>query len=74
MKRADQAGLKSKWYELLSPHSMRAGFVTTAYRNAVPDEEIMATQGIAALPRCGATFGGQNRGEAVITRVVLEMR
>jgi integrase len=37
---ADQAGLKSKWYEALSPHSMRAGF-TTAYRDGVPDEDIM---------------------------------
>jgi integrase len=41
LKRTEQAGLKSKWYEPLSPHSMRAGFVTTAYRNGVPDEEIM---------------------------------
>jgi integrase len=41
LKRAAQAGLKWKWYEPLSPHSMRAGFVTTAYRNGVPDEEIM---------------------------------
>ena len=41
LKRADLGGLKSKWYEPLSPHSMRAGFVTTACRNGVPDEEIM---------------------------------
>jgi hypothetical protein len=41
LKRADHAGLKSKWYEPLRPHSMRAGFVTTAGRNGVPDEEIM---------------------------------
>jgi integrase len=41
LKRTEQAGLKSKWSEPLSPHSMRAGFVTTAYRNGVPDEEIM---------------------------------
>ena len=40
-KRAEQAGLKGKWSEPLSPHSLRAGFVTTAYRNGVPDEEIM---------------------------------
>ena len=25
----------------VSPHGLRAGFVTTAYRNGVPDEEIM---------------------------------
>jgi integrase len=41
LKRAEQAGLSAKWSEPLSPHSMRAGFVTTAYRNGVPDEEIM---------------------------------
>jgi integrase len=40
-KRADQAGLKSTWNEPISPHGLRAGFVTTAYRNGVPDEEIM---------------------------------
>jgi integrase len=27
--------------EPVSPHGLRAGFVTTAYRNGVPDEEIM---------------------------------
>lgn len=41
LKRAAQAGLKSKVFEPISPHSMRAGFVTTAYKNNVPDEEIM---------------------------------
>jgi integrase len=41
LKRAEQASLAGKWCEPLSPHSMRAGFVTTAYRNGVPDEEIM---------------------------------
>jgi integrase len=41
LRRAEQAGLKGEWSEALSPHSMRAGFVTTAYRNGVPDEEIM---------------------------------
>jgi integrase len=41
LKRAKQAHLGAKWSEPLSPHSMRAGFVTTAYRNGVPDEEIM---------------------------------
>jgi integrase len=41
LKRTEQAGRKGKWSEPVSPHSMRAGFVTTAYRNGVPDEEIM---------------------------------
>jgi hypothetical protein len=27
--------------EPVSPHGLRAGFVTTAYGNGVPDEEIM---------------------------------
>ncbi len=39
--RAKQAGLKSKWQEPISPHGLRAGFVTAAYGNGVPDEEIM---------------------------------
>ncbi|HYZ63605.1 MAG TPA: site-specific integrase, partial [Acetobacteraceae bacterium] len=41
LKRASQAGLKGSWAEPVSPHGLRAGFVTTAYRNGVPDEEIM---------------------------------
>ncbi len=39
--RALQAGLKGKWQEPISAHSLRAGFVTTAYGNGVLDEEIM---------------------------------
>ena len=41
LKRAARAGLKSTLAEPVSPHGLRAGFVTTAYRNGVPDEEIM---------------------------------
>jgi integrase len=41
LRRAKQAGLKSKWREPVSPHSLRAGFVTAAYGSGVPDEEIM---------------------------------
>ncbi|HME24817.1 MAG TPA: site-specific integrase [Acetobacteraceae bacterium] len=41
LKRAAQAGLKGTLPEPVSPHGLRAGFVTTAYRNGVPDEEIM---------------------------------
>jgi integrase len=41
LKRAAQAGLKGTLAEPVSPHGLRAGFVTTAYRNGVPDEEIM---------------------------------
>ena len=41
VKRAAQAGIASTWEEPVSPHGLRAGFVTAAYRNGVPDEEIM---------------------------------
>ena len=41
VKRAGQAGLRNTWFEPVSPHGLRAGFVTAAYRNGVPDEEIM---------------------------------
>ena len=34
-------GMRSTLAEPVSPHGLRAGFVTTAYRNGVPDEEIM---------------------------------
>jgi integrase len=41
LKRAAKAGLNGSLAEPVSPHGLRAGFVTTAYRNGVPDEEIM---------------------------------
>jgi integrase len=43
LKRASKIGLKGSLAEpvSVSPHGLRAGFVTTAYRNGVPDEEIM---------------------------------
>jgi integrase len=40
-KRAAAAGIKGTLLEPITPHGMRAGFITTAYRNRVPDEEIM---------------------------------
>lgn len=40
-KRAALAGITGTLLEPVTPHGMRAGFVTTAYRNGVPDEEIM---------------------------------
>lgn len=40
-RRAAEAGIKGTLSEPVSPHGLRAGFVTTAYRNGVPDEEIM---------------------------------
>ena len=45
LKRAAKAGLKGTLAEPFSPHGLRAGFVTTAYRNGVPDEEIMGLNG-----------------------------
>jgi integrase len=41
LRRAAQAGVQVSLAEPVSPHGLRAGFVTTAYRNGVPDEEIM---------------------------------
>ena len=40
-KRAAQAGLVGSIWEPITPHGLRAGFVTTAYKNGVSDEEIM---------------------------------
>lgn len=41
LRRAAQAGIKGTLAEPVSPHGLRAGFVTAAYRNGVADEEIM---------------------------------
>ena len=41
IRRAASAGIKGTLQEPVTPHGMRAGFITTAYRNGVPDEEIM---------------------------------
>jgi integrase len=41
LRRAAEAGVKGSLSEPISPHGLRAGFVTTAYRNGVADEEIM---------------------------------
>jgi len=41
LRRAAQAGLRGSLAEPVSPHGLRAGFITTAYRNGVSDEEIM---------------------------------
>lgn len=41
LKRAALAGLKGTHREPISPHGLRAGFITTAYSNGVRDEEIM---------------------------------
>jgi integrase len=41
LRRAALAGVKGSLAEPVSPHGLRAGFVTMAYRNGVADEEIM---------------------------------
>ena len=41
LRRAGEAGVNGSFAEPISPHGLRAGFVTTAYSNGVPDEEIM---------------------------------
>jgi integrase len=40
-KRSAAAGISGTIWEPITPHGMRAGFVTTAYKNGVSDEEIM---------------------------------
>jgi integrase len=40
-KRAAQANISGTIWEPITPHGMRAGFITAAYKNGVPDEEIM---------------------------------
>ena len=42
LRRAAQAGLKVSGLERLSPHGLRAGFVTEAYQAGARDEHIMA--------------------------------
>jgi hypothetical protein len=40
-RRAAAVGVKGTLMEPITPHGKRAGFVTTAYKNGAPDEEIM---------------------------------
>ena len=40
-RRAAQAKIRGTMWEPVTPHGLRAGFVTTAYKNGVSDEEIM---------------------------------
>ena len=49
--------------EPFGPHGLRAGFVTTAYRNGVPDEEIMGHTRHRSLTAMRATFGGPKLGQ-----------
>ncbi len=59
LKRAATAGIEGTLLEPITPHGMRAGFITTAYRNGVPEEEIMGHTRHRSLPtmrgyiRCG---------------------
>lgn len=41
IRRAAAAGIKGTLQEPVTPHGLRAGFMTTAYKSGVPDEEIM---------------------------------
>jgi integrase len=50
LKRAAAAGIEGTMLEPITPHGMRAGFITTAYRNGVPDEEIMGHTRHRSLP------------------------
>jgi integrase len=49
MTRAAKAGIRGTLSEPITPHGLRAGFVTTAYRNGVPDEEIMGHMRLRSL-------------------------
>ncbi len=49
LKRAAQAGIEGTLVESVTPHGLRAGFVITAYRNGVSDEEIMGHTGQRSL-------------------------
>jgi integrase len=40
-RRAGEAGIHGTILEPVTAHGLRAGFITTAYKNGVPDEEIM---------------------------------
>ncbi len=50
LKRAAAAGIEGTLLEPITPHGMRAGFITTAYRNGVSDEEIMGHTRHRSLP------------------------
>jgi integrase len=41
LRRAAQAGLTVSGQERLSPHGLRAGFITEAYRQGARDEDII---------------------------------
>jgi integrase len=66
LKRAARAGLKSTLTEPVSPHGLRAGFVTTAYRNGVPDEEIMGHTRHRSLTTMRSYGDGLNWARAVL--------
>lgn len=65
LKRAEQARLKGAWAEPISPHGLRAGFVTTAYRNAFPTRRSWATRAIAVSRPCAAMSGGRSSSPLV---------
>jgi hypothetical protein len=69
-RRAAAAGIKGTLMEPVTPHGMRSGFVTTAYANGVPDEEIMGSHpssqphNDAGLCPPGQTRQSESGGEA----------
>jgi integrase len=50
LKRAGAAGIEGTLFEPITPHGMRAGFISTAYSNSVPDEQIMGHTRHRSLP------------------------
>jgi integrase len=61
-RRADQAELKIDKTERLSPHGMRAGFITEAYLNGALDEQVMAH---ARQKSLNTTRGYRDRAKTV---------
>ena len=60
LKRAAAAGIEGTQLEPITPHGMRAGFITTAYRNGVPDEEIVGHPRHPSSRPCAAIFDAES--------------
>lgn len=59
-KRAVLAGIQGTALEPVTPHGLRAGFVTQSYRTGIRDEEIMEHTCHRYLATCAATCDGQS--------------
>ncbi len=64
LRRSELVGLDAEHFHP-TPLGTRAGFITTAYRNGVSDEEIMGTRATAAYRRCAAAYGVESSATKV---------